>query len=302
MTAPVTIGDAQAVRLGIAIPRLDQPGAGNLDRTLARCIRLGISVVDISMDAIEAALGAPAPTVPLEPPPADGVSFGLLELEEDVLRDSYDLAKQTFDAQLRTWRQSTSLAPLAALARSWQAGGVSIDVVTVPELSLWSDEEVDYACRVARAVGTPVICTPLSIAGPRRLAPVARRHGVVLSFAGGPMAGVSELGRLVDTDDEVVVSVDISSWRPDGTSSLLTFLDQHAHRVSHLRLSDTRDGAAVTFGSGEAPIREVLQAMRDHGWRFPALVVTEPSRDDGTWETEVADALAYCRTVLTGTT
>jgi len=300
MTPPVTGGRQTAVRLGLAVPRLGHhPGTDRLDHTLNLCTRLDISVVDISMDAIETELGVPAPTVPLEPPPTDGVSFGLLELEEDVLRDAYDLARQSFDAQVRAWRLSTSVAPLAALTRPWQAAGIGIDMVTIPYLAPWTDEELDYACRVARSIGAHRLSTPLSIAAQRRLTPMARHHGILLSFVVDVRTTTSELDRLLASDEQVSLSVDVGAWTKGAHGSLLVLLEEHAARISHARLRDTRHGGAVTFGSGDAPIREVLQAIHTHRWSFPALIEIDPLWSQRGWNTEVAEALDYCRTVLT---
>jgi sugar phosphate isomerase/epimerase len=290
---------ADDVRLGISIPGTVGLAGRSLDWALALCVDMGIAVVELSGNTLDSILGVPVPTVPLEPPPADGVEFGLLELEEDVLRDSYELAKQTFDAQLRAWRTTASLSPLERLRRSCQNAGISIDVASVPDLVRWSDDEVDYACRAARAVGARVLATRASLAGPRRLAPVARRHGVGLSFTGDAPTGADELGRILEFDDHIAVSVDLGTWTAAGQGSLLAFLDQHAPRVSHVRLRHLpRDGTAITSGSGDAPVRDVLRAMRDHSWGFPAIIVVDPMPDDDDWHADVTQALAYCRTSL----
>jgi hypothetical protein len=280
-------GRARGARLGIAIPRPVGPAGPSLERTLGTCVAMGIAIVELSFDAIDTVLGAPVPTVPLEPPSTDGVTLGLLELEEDVLRDSYELAKQTFDAQLRAWRTSASLTPLGRFRLAWQSAGVSIDVVSIPDLALWTDDEVDHACRAARAAGARVVATRASFAGAPRLAVPARRHDLLLSFIGDSTTGAAELDRLLARDDRVAVGIDVGAWTSGGHGSPVPFIIEHARRISHVRLGAT----------GDAHMREVLRAMRDHNWAFPAMVVVDPA-PGGYWDAEVARVLADCRVSL----
>lgn len=277
--APHPVGRTHDVRLGVAIPEATGPDGRSLEWVLARCLDLGIVVVEVTLDTLEAALGAPVPTAPLEPPPADGLSFGLLEVEEDVLRDSYELAKQTFDVQLRAWRASVALAPLTDLHRTWQAAGVSIEIVRVPDLILWSDDEVDYACRATRAVSARTLATRASLAGPRRLAPLARRHDVQLSFASDQTTGAAELDRILQHDDSVAVAIDIARWTIGGHGSPVPFLMDHARRVSHVRL---KNGDATRLA-------EILRPMRDNAWRFPAMLAVDATGDD--WLSAVEEAI-----------
>lgn len=294
MTAPAqsSVVRAHEVRLGISIPGAGGPASRSLDWMLARCLDLGISVVEVTLDTLEAVLGAPVPTAPLEPPPADGLALGLLELEEDVLRDSYERAKQTFDAQVRAWRASVALAPLAALHRTWQNAGVSIAIVRVPDLVLWSDDEVDYACRATHAVGARTLTTRASLAGPRRLAPLASRHNVQLSFTNDQTTGAAELGRILQHDDSIAVAIDIADWTTGGHGSLLPFLQDHAPRVSHVRLSDVERSDTIAS--------DALRAMRDNAWPFPAIVAIDrpgPGEEDD-WFAAVTEAVDACRARL----
>jgi sugar phosphate isomerase/epimerase len=272
------------VRLGVAIPATVGQAGQSLEWTLARCVDMGIVVVELSGDTLDSILGVPVATVPLEPPPADGLALGLLELEEDVLRDSYELARHSFDAQIRAWRATVSLAPLADLQRTWRNAGVSIDVVSVPDLGLWSDDEVDYACRAARAAGARVLATRASLAGPRRVAPFAHRHDVLLSFV-GETTGAADLDRILEHDDRIAVALDLDAWTIGGHGSPLPFLRERAPRVSHVRW---RAGSNTHMA-------ELLRAMRANDWDFPAMIVVDPRPDDDDWYAGVTKVLAASR-------
>lgn len=251
------------VRLGLSIPT--SIGA-ELDRALARCVEMGATTAEVHIKTLERVLGAPVPTVPLEPPPADGLAFGLLELEEDVLRDSYDLAKGTFDTQMRAWRSTVSLAQLLDLRQAWRSAGVSFTIVRIPDLVSWSDDETGYAFRLAEALGARVVATRASLSGPRRLSPLARRHGISLSFEGHSTAGASDLGRLLDEDDQIAVAIDFDTWTTEGFGSPLPFLREHGPRVSHVRLP-------AHDPMNDAHVCELLDAVHENQWTFGVFVL-----------------------------
>jgi hypothetical protein len=277
---------AHEVRLGVSIPEPVGLAGRSLEWALARCLDLGMGVVDVTLDTLEVVLGAPVPTAPLEPPPADGLAFGLLELEEDVLRDSYELAKRTFDVQVRAWRATVPLAPLADLRQVWQTAGVSIEVVTVPDLVLWSDDEVDYACRAARATGARALTTHASLAGPRRLGPLASRQDLQLSFSNDRTTGAAELARILQDDDSITVAVDIDAWTTGDHGSPVPFLKDYAPRISYVRLKNVDN----------THIGDVLRLMRDNAWTFPAILAIDATGE--AWLSAVEQAIDHCNAVL----
>src|SRR5690606_39151235 len=117
-------GREAVTTLGLALA--DETNGATVDELVERCRAEGVDFVELPAGPLERAIGAPVPTVALEPPPENGIELGLLELEEEVLLDSYELARATFDSQLREWRRATSLAPAGAIRRSWEAAGLPI--------------------------------------------------------------------------------------------------------------------------------------------------------------------------------
>lgn len=259
------LGRDHDARLGVSIPGSVGSVGPSLERVLARCVETGFTTAEFHIQTLEVVLGAPVPTVPLEPPPADGLAVGLLELEEDVLRDSYDLARRTFDGQVRSWRTTASFAPVVELGRKWRSAGVSIDIVRAPDLILWSAEEVAYTFRAARALGARVVTTRAALAVPRRLAPFARETGLVLSLEADSTTGASDLGRLLDEDDQIAVAIDFDTWTTGGHGSPLPFMRDRARHISHVRLP-------AHDPTGDAHVRDLFDAVRENQWTFGLFV------------------------------
>jgi len=65
------------------------------------------------------------------------------------------------------------------------------------------------------------------------------------------------------------------------------------------RKSKENGGANVAWGTGDTPIREILQAMKARAWKFPATVELEypiPEGSDAVAETK--KCVEYCRAAL----
>ena len=113
---------------------------------LARCRARQAAFAIVPLDAIERALGAPDMATRIGPPPRNAVELGLLELEEEVLQEEYDMVRATLIERRRTWQQSAELDAAAAIGRQWREAGVPIRFVTC------KPADADFAARIATAL------------------------------------------------------------------------------------------------------------------------------------------------------
>jgi hypothetical protein len=288
------------VRIGLTVPQSFGRPDLSIHEILARATEAGVGALELDVRAVETFLGAPIEPALLHPPEED-YETGLLPIEEEVFRDELALARHTFAASVRTWRASVSLAPLDACRRRFEEAGVRVAILRWEDLASVSDGEVEYGFRVARALGARAVSTDLSMSGPRRLGPLADRHEMFVAFRGQEGTHPAVLEGAFSHGAFIGVSVEIGDWVAGGYGSPLPFLTQHASRVTHVHLSDRRaaDGTRAPFGTGDAPIRDVLRAMRDNQWLFPAIVALEDAlTDESARASEIARAIAFCRAAL----
>lgn len=286
------------LQLGVSAPWSFGQSALPTAEILDRSVGLGFNVVELHSAAVEDFLGVPRPTVPLEPPPADGIELGLLELEVEVLQDSYDLARETFERQLRQWRTSVPLAPLSELRRAFDDAGLRIEMVAWDHLTLLSDDELDYVFRTARMLGARAVTTGWPTGGLRRLAAAADRHQVWLGIDAHSWAGPPSLDELFAHGRFVGITPDVAEWAAENRDKPLGLLTTHADRVVGVYLQDrlSPGGGNVPFGEGWAPIREVLRAIREYQWDVPAIVRLESWMPDGLdRHGALEQAVNYCR-------
>ncbi len=288
------------VEIGLTVPdsfgRMDL----SLGDILARCIALGVPAIEVAAQSIEAFLGAPAEPDLLHPPE---VTFetGLLPGEEEVYQESIDLGRKTFAAHVRAWRTAVSLTPLDAVRRQYDEAGVRIAVVKWDTLAALADDEIDYCFRLGRALGASALATALSPGGPRRLSRFADAYGMAVSVHGDIKTTPAEFEAAWAEGRLVGATVDIGNWVAGGHGSPLPFLFRHAGRLIDIHLHDRRasDGAATWFGQGDAPIPDVLRAMRDGRWPCRATIeIPYDLSTDAEQMAEIARAIAWCRACL----
>jgi hypothetical protein len=288
------------VAIGLRAPHAVGARRLHADDDLRRLVQLDVHVSLVDAAFVEQALGAPVEPDVLHPPEL-GAEHGLIPLEQVVFDEALAVGRAAFAEQVRAWRVAVDLAPLADLRRTWEDAGVRIASVDWPHLTALGDEEVDYAFRVAAAVGADAIATALSLGAPQRLAPVAERHGVAVAFHAQDDADPTDVEAALGYSPFIGADVDLGQWLVAGAGSPLSFLTTHADRIATVRLTDrqTTDGALTWFGEGESPIREVLHAMRAHAWPFPAIVeIGYDLASDAEQMTEIARALEWCRRYL----
>jgi sugar phosphate isomerase/epimerase len=291
------------VQVGMNVPYNFGGRSMPMDEILARSVQLGVSALELRAQPVEAWLGAPVMPPAAKAAPTEGAQGGLLEIEEDVLRESFELAQKTFAARLADWRAAVDLAKLTAFRRQYEDAGVRIEIVKWDAIDRMDEREIEYAFRVSKALGARALSTEISAVGPRRLAPFAEQHQLVVGFHGHASTGASAFEEAFTHGPFVGANLDIGHWVAGGHGSPLPFLRQHAGRITHIHVKDRRanNGPNTPFGEGDTPIREVLQAMRDNQWTFQATIEFEYRVPDGSDRMkELARALAYCRECLLG--
>jgi sugar phosphate isomerase/epimerase len=103
-----------------------------------------------------------------------------------------------------------------------------------------------------------------------------------------------------------MANVDFGHWTAGGNvgGTPMQFLQKHHDRISSFHLKDrtTPEHCALNlpWGTGETPIKEILQMVSKNRWKIPASIEFEFAIPEGSDPVkEVRKSVEYCRTVLT---
>lgn len=166
-----------------------------------------------------------------------------------------------------------------------------------------SDDEIEFSFLVAKALGCVGITTERSEPMAKRLAPFADKHKIWVAFHNH-----TDNYPVMDKEDPILAYGQYIGFNFDvghyfaGTKGLspIPVLEKYHDRIVSLHLKDrTADGGNLPWGTGQTPLKEILQLMKKEKWTFPADIELEyPVPAGSTAVAEVAKCVRFCQEAL----
>jgi sugar phosphate isomerase/epimerase len=167
-----------------------------------------------------------------------------------------------------------------------------------------TDEELAQTFEFARALGVTLVTTSTKVSLARRIGPLARKADMTVAYHNHSRIGNDETATPDDFaraqelgGDAIKINLDIGHFVAANFDPV-AFLKEHHADVMALHIKDRKrnQGDNMPFGTGDTPITEVLQLVRDNGWPIHANIEYEYKGADTV--TEVRRCLEYCRKAL----
>jgi sugar phosphate isomerase/epimerase len=216
-------------------------------------------------------------------------------------------AAQEHATRMRAWRTSVSMEPFKALRRMYNDAGVTIYAWKQLSTNM-SDEEVEYVFNVADALG----CTHTTLELPtdpaqlKRLGEFAVKKKIYAAYHTHLQGTMTAFDQAFALSTGNMANVDFGHWVAAGNigGTPMQFLEKYHGRISSFHLKDrTRpENCALNlpWGTGETPIKEILQLVKRNRWQMPATIELEYAVPEGSNAVqEVRTCLDYCRSALT---
>jgi sugar phosphate isomerase/epimerase len=273
------------VQIGINVPYSFGGNAVSGDDTLANCVQLGLSAVELRAQPIEAYLGAPANLVG----PKNAVATG------GAAASNADL--------LRQWRSTVKVEKAAGFRKKYEDAGVRIEILKVDNLFKISEAELDYAFALAKTVGARAISSEISKSDDdhKRVGRIADKHQTMIGYHGHASTTPEHWEKAFSFAKHNGANVDIGHFVAGNDGSPVDFIKKHHARITHVHIKDRKrsNGPNVPFGEGDTPIVEVLRLIRDNKWNIQATIEFEYKIPTGSDRmTEIARAVKFCRDAL----
>lgn len=285
------------VQVGMNVPYNFANNSMSGSDTLARCVELGISAVELRSQPVEMFLGSPAFAAGA---PAAARGRGPLTPEQQAQQQA---AAET----LRKWRLAAPVSKARDFRKQWEDAGVLIEIVKFDWLSpLPSDDVLDYCFEVAKTLGARAISTEMPIAAmddTKRLGQAADRHKIMVGYHGHTAVTPAIWEQAFGYAKYNGANLDIGHFVAGNNTSPIPFLKQHYDRITHMHVKDRKlnNGPNVPFGEGDTPIKEALQVLRDNRWPIQATIEFEyPIPDGSDRMKEIARSIEYCKRCLLG--
>jgi sugar phosphate isomerase/epimerase len=210
--------------------------------------------------------------------------------------------RETAD-QLKRWRLSVSMDKYKALRRMYNEAGVKIYAWKCLNPNM-SDEEFEYVFTVAAALGCTHTTVELTadVAQLKRIGGFAEKHNIYAAYHTHTQGSMTAFDQAFAASKANMANVDFGHYVAGGNvgGSTTRFLEKFHDRIASFHMKDRttpEHGAKnLPWGTGDTPLREILQMLKAHKWTMPATIELEydvPAGSDAV--KEVARCLQFCR-------
>jgi sugar phosphate isomerase/epimerase len=213
-------------------------------------------------------------------------------------------------AKLKVWRTSVSMDKFKALRKMYNDAGVTIYAWKQLSPNM-SDEEFEYVFNVAEALG----CTHTTLELPagaeaaaqlKRIGDFAIKKKIYAAYHTHLQGSMTAFDQAFAISKGNMANVDLGHWVAAGNigGTPMDFMTKYHDRVSSFHLKDRTTpehcGLNLAWGTGETPLKPILQLVKKNKWKIPASIEFEYAIPDGSDAVqEVRKCVEYCRAVLT---
>jgi len=213
---------------------------------------------------------------------------------------------------VKDWRAAATPATFLAVKKKFKDAGIDLRILCYNMGRNITDEEIDYAFKMAQATGVKAISSSSTVMVAKRIAPIADKYKIVWAGHGHDnVADPEEFAKpetfelIMSFSKHIGVNLDIGHFTAANYDPI-PFIQKHHDRITNLHLKDRKKnpagggrGANVPWGGGDTPIKEVLLLMKKEKYNFPANIEFEYAIPEGSDAmTEVAKCYQYAKSCL----
>jgi sugar phosphate isomerase/epimerase len=311
------------VQIGIIAPYSFRGMPSTADDLLKYLVQLGINVVELQSEPVEAYAGAPAQgRGPMGPPPGGAPPAGQGRPAgapgapppggagggRPPMSPEQQAAMQKRAEELRKWRLSVPMEKYKALAKMYKDAGVTIHIVKFGLNANMPDAEIDYCFNVAKAMGCKGITCEPPLSQTKRLGEFAAKHKLMLGYHGHSNMTSDEAFAKPSSWETAMghsayngCNIDVGHFTAGNGFSPAEFIKKYHNRITNLHLKDRKvnQGPNMPWGQGDTQIKEILQMMKKEKYAFPACIELEyPVPEGSDVMKELAKCVEYCKAAL----
>ena len=288
---------------------------GGLDNIIKYCQEANLSSIELMGSDLEASLGAPenpmmkifAQIRAAQPAPKPGEKPApRMQMPKFTPEQQAEIDK--YNEDMKTWRLGLDMAKVEAARQKLADAGISVHIVKMEPSRMKSDEEIDYAFRVAKAMGAGAVTDEISLETAKRVAPFAEKHGIKMAFHNHMQ--YAEEGFSCDpilaVSPAIMLNFDAGHFFGSSGIPPNEIIKTYHDRISSIHLKDktgpkTGDtpNTNQVWGQGEMPIADVLRLVQQEQW--PIYCDIELEYDIKPWSNsvkEVGTCVKYARQIL----
>jgi sugar phosphate isomerase/epimerase len=279
------------VKLGIITGSLNPipvtPGTDIIDTVIQECLQLQAANIELVNTLLE--------------PDFPGLNHRGGQVPETITPE-YTADRQ----KLRDWRLELHLDRFAQVRKKFSDAGLNLFSYVMTFSDDATDPEIDAVFQQMKALGVGLFTTNQTrVAMGLRIKPFAEKYKIkpawhTHALVGDPneVATPESLQKLLDMSPEFVMNLDIGHFTA-GNNDAFAYIKEHHARITHIHVKDRKrnDGPNVEWGTGDTPIVQCLQLIRDNHYPIICLVERE-FKGTGTPVEETQKDIDYMKRAL----
>ncbi len=259
-------------------------------------VEIGLGEAELMSNHCEALAGAP-------PMPASGPRGGRAPLTPEQQAEM-----QAAMGKLAQWRASTNANTWKAVTGKFNDAGVRVALLCYNMQDSMKDEDIEYGFSMAKGLGVKGITTSTTLTMAKRIAPVADKHKLMVGYHGHDATNDPNQTATLESYDTLMaygkyngINLDIGHFTAAGYDAV-AFIKQHHDKITNLHIKDRKKNHGpnvAVWGTGDTPMRDVLQLLKKEKYPFPANMELEyPIPPDSNIIAEAKKCLAYVKSCL----
>jgi sugar phosphate isomerase/epimerase len=236
---------------------------GTPEDIIRYCIQAGINSIELMGNVAEDYAGIPSG--PPRPPRGS--------IQTDDQRDALKKAAAEAAEARRKWRIAVPIRKYEDLRARFNEAGIYIHIAKFSPAT-WTDEEIDYSFKAARALGAKAVCNEIGEDACKRLAPFAEKHGMYAVFHQHtqPAEPGFSFDKFLAYSPAIMLNFDVGHYFGCTGLHPNPIIERLHDRILSLHLKDftgpksTPANTNQVWGKGETPLADVLKLIQRQKW------------------------------------
>jgi sugar phosphate isomerase/epimerase len=186
--------------------------------------------------------------------------------------------------KVRQWRASATPETWKAVRKKFNDAGVEVALLCYNMQDRMKDEDIEYGFSMAKGLGVKAMSTSTTLTMAKRIAPLADKHKMMVGYHGHDQTNDPNQTATLESYDTLMgygkyngINLDIGHFTAAGYDAV-AFIKQHHDKITNLHIKDRKKDHGpnvAVWGTGDTPIRPVMQLMKEMHYPFPANMELE---------------------------
>ncbi len=210
--------------------------------------------------------------------------------------------------KLAQWRQSTNAATWKGVTKKFSDSGIDVMLLCYNMQDAMKDEDIEYGFTMAEGLGVKAMTTSTTLTMAKRIAPIADKHKLMVGYHGHDATNDANQTATLESYDTLMgygkyngVNLDIGHFTAAGYDAV-DFIQKHHDKITNLHIKDRKKDHGpnvAVWGTGDTPIKPVMQLMKKEKYPFPANMELEYQIPEGSdIVAEAKKCFAYVKSCL----